>query len=141
MNRERPHHFLTERPFPNPAAEPRMAPDRLAFLIPHWRDVIEILLVAFVIYRVLRFLAGTRAQQIVFGLLVLLAIYVAAFLLKFTMVTYLLGVVFTYGVFASLVVFQPEVRSALARLGQARVFGVFTAGKTSALAGQVAEAV
>lgn len=118
-----------------------MAPDRLAFLIPHWRDVIEILLVAFVIYRVLRFLAGTRAQQIVFGLLVLLAIYVAAFLLKFTMITYLLGVVFTYGVFASLVVFQPEVRSALARLGRSRVFGVFTAEKTSALAGQVAEAV
>jgi diadenylate cyclase len=111
------------------------------FLIPRWRDLIEIVIVAFVIYRVLRFLAGTRALQIVFGLVVLLAIYVAAFFLKFTMITYLLGVVFTYGAFAALVVFQPEVRNALARLGQSRVFSVFSEGKVPVVAAEIAEAV
>ena len=37
------------------------------FLIPGWRDAIEILLVAVIIYRVLVFLAGTRALQILVG--------------------------------------------------------------------------
>jgi diadenylate cyclase len=98
-------------------------------------------LVAAVIYRGLRYLVGTRGLQIVFGVLSLLAIYIAAFLLKFTMITYLLGVLFTYGAFAMLVLFQPEVRNALARLGRSRVFGAFSTSKTSAVAGQVAEAV
>ena len=68
-----------------------MPPDQLRLLAPTWRDAVEILLVAFVLYRLLRFLAGTRALQIVFGLLVLLAGWLAASLLKFTMVTYLLS--------------------------------------------------
>ena len=93
--------------------------------VPQWRDLLEILIVAFVIYRLLLVLVGTRALQIVFGLLVLAAIYFAALLLKLTMITYLLGVVFTYGVIAALVVFQPELRHALARLGQTRVFRLF----------------
>jgi diadenylate cyclase len=97
--------------------------------------------VAVVIYRGMRYLLGTRGLQIVFGVLALLGIYIAAFLLKFTMITYLLGVLFTYGAFAVLVLFQPEVRNALARLGRSRVFGAFSASKTSAVAGQVAEAV
>ncbi|MEP6574072.1 MAG: TIGR00159 family protein, partial [Gemmatimonadota bacterium] len=111
------------------------------FLVPRWHDLIEIVLVAAVVYRLLRFLVGTRALQIVFGLLVLLVIYILAFVFKFTMITYLLGVVFTYGAFAALVVFQPELRSALARLGQSRVFGVFSPTKVSAVAGAIAEAV
>ena len=76
--------------------------------VPQWRDLLEILIVAFVIYRLLLVLVGTRALQIVFGLLVLAAIYFAALLLKLTMITYLLGVVFTYGVIAALVVFSPS---------------------------------
>jgi diadenylate cyclase len=95
------------------------------FPIPGWRDLVEILIVAAVLYRVLRFLVGTRALQILLGVLLLAAVYVAAFLLRFTTITYLLGVIFTYGAFAALVVFQPELRSALARLGQARILRVF----------------
>ncbi|HEU4763261.1 MAG TPA: diadenylate cyclase CdaA [Gemmatimonadales bacterium] len=98
------------------------------FLEPGWRDVVQVAIVAFLIYRILRFLAGTRALQIVFGLVVLAVAYVAAFLLKLSMITYLLGVVFTYGAFAVVVVFQPELRQALARLGQTRLFRAFTAG-------------
>lgn len=108
---------------------------------PDWRDVLEILVVAFVLYRVLRFLVGTRALQIVFGLLVLAAIYLAAILLKFTMITYLLGVIFTYGVFAALVVFQPELRQALARLGQSRLLRLFGGAATPGVAGAIADAV
>ena len=113
----------------------------LPFPSPGWRDLLEILIVAYVLYALLRFLVGTRALQIVFGLLVLAVIYLAAFLLKLSMITYLLGVVFTYGVFAVLVVFQPELRQALARLGQSRVFRVFGGGPGPGVAEEIAEAV
>jgi diadenylate cyclase len=107
--------------------------------IPRWRDLVEILLVAVVLYRVLRFLVGTRALQIVFGLLALIGIYIAALLLKLTMIPYLLGVGFTYAPFAALVVFQPELRQALARLGQTRLFRWFAVPGSSAAAGEIAE--
>jgi len=115
--------------------------EQLRWGTPTWRDLAEIAIVAAVLYRVLRFLAGTRALQILLGVLVLAAIYVGAFLLKFSMITYLLGVVFTYGAFAALVVFQPELRHALARLGQTRVFALFGGRGRSAVADEVAGAV
>jgi diadenylate cyclase len=118
-----------------------MPVETLPFPVPHWRDLIEILLVAVVLYRVLRFLVGTRALQIVFGLLVLGAIYVAALLLKLTMIPFVLGLAFTYAPFAALVVFQPELRQALARLGQTRVFRWFAVSGSSAAAAEIAEAL
>ncbi|HUR92951.1 MAG TPA: diadenylate cyclase CdaA [Gemmatimonadales bacterium] len=114
--------------------------EQLPFPMPGWRDVLEVLIVAYVVYALLRFLVGTRALQIVFGLLVLAGIYLGAFLLKLSMITYLLGVVFTYGVFAALVVFQPELRQALARLGQTPVFRLFGAGPGPAVAHEIAKA-
>jgi diadenylate cyclase len=115
--------------------------EQLNWGAPTWRDLVEIILVAAVLYRLLRFLAGTRALQILFGVLILAFIYVLAFLLKLSMITYLLGVVFTYGAFAALVVFQPELRHALARLGQSRMLALFGNPRASALAEELAEAV
>jgi diadenylate cyclase len=114
---------------------------QLPFPTPGWRDVLEILIVAYVIYALLRFLVGTRALQIVFGLLVLAGIYLVAFLLKLSMITYLLGVALTYGVFAALVVFQPELRQALARLGRTPAFRLFGAGSGARVADEIATAV
>jgi len=114
--------------------------DRFGFLVPHWRDVVEILIVAWVIYRVLRLAVGTRALHILFGLVLLGAAYVAAVLLKFTMIPHLLGVVFTYGAFALLVVFQPELRAALARLGESRLMRFFYRGEAHQVAEEIAEA-
>ena len=51
-----------------------MSLEQLPIAIPTWRDLLEILIVAAVLYRVLKFLAGTRALQILFGLVVLAAI-------------------------------------------------------------------
>jgi diadenylate cyclase len=112
----------------------------LRFLVPHWRDVVEILIVAYVIYRALLFLVGTRAIHILLGLVVLAAAYVTAVLLKFAMITYLLGLVLTYGAFALLIVFHPELRSGLARLGQSRVMRYFYRGEAHQVAEELAEA-
>jgi diadenylate cyclase len=111
------------------------------FLVPRlWPDVVEILLVAFVIYRFLLFLVGTRAIQIVVGLMILSVSYFAAVVAKFTMISYLLGFIFTYGAFAAIVVFQPELRNALARLGQSRLMRRFSQGDRQSVAEEIAEA-
>src|SRR3990172_2446057 len=115
--------------------------DRFGFLVPHWRDVVEILIVGFLIYRGLLFLVGTRAIHILLGLVLLGATYLAAVLLKFAMISYLLGIILTYGAFALLIVFQPELRAALARLGQSRLMRFFYRGEAHAVAEELAEAV
>jgi diadenylate cyclase len=114
--------------------------ERVRMLLPHWRDVVEILIVAYVVYRALLLVVGTRALSILLGLVLLGAAYLAAVMLKFTMISYLLGVVFTYGAFALLIVFQPELRAALARLGQSRVLRVFYRGQAHQVAEEIAEA-
>jgi len=118
-----------------------MGLEQLRFLIPGWRDVLEILIVALVIYQLLLALAGTRALQILVGLFVLGMVYFGAVLLKFNMIATLLGVVFTYGAFAAVVVFQPELRHALARLGRSRVLRLFTPNNVSAVAEEISDAV
>ncbi len=116
--------------------------DAFKFLAPRlWPDLFEILLVAFVIYRFLLFLVGTRALQIVVGLVILSLAYFVAVFAKFTMISSLLGVVFTYGAFAAVVVFQPELRNALARLGQSRFMRVFSRGDRQSVAEEIAEAL
>jgi diadenylate cyclase len=113
----------------------------LRLLHPGWRDVLEVVLVAYVLYRVLRLFHGTRTLQIVTGLAMLLAAYAAAWLLKLEMITYILGFVFQYGAIALLVVFAPELRAALAHLGQARFARLFRQMEQREVAEEIVEAV
>ncbi|MEX2152232.1 MAG: diadenylate cyclase CdaA [Gemmatimonadaceae bacterium] len=91
-------------------------------LHPGWRDVLEVALVSFVLYRVLLLFHRTRAVRILLGLVVLVLSYALAYVLKLGMITYLLGLVFQYGAIALLIVFHPELRAALAHLGRTRRF-------------------
>lgn len=99
--------------------------EQFRVLNPSWRDVVEILIVAYVMYRVLLLFHGTRAVQMAVGIVLLFAAYAVAWALKLGMITYLLEMVFTYGAFALLVVFQPELRAALAHLGRSRLTRFF----------------
>jgi diadenylate cyclase len=113
----------------------------LRLLHPGWRDVLEVVLVAYVLYRVLLLFHGTRTLQIITGLAMLLMAYAAAWLLKLEMITYILGFVFQYGAIALLVVFAPELRSALAHLGQARFARLFRQMEQREVAEEIVEAV
>ena len=95
--------------------------NQIQLVIPGWLDFLEILIVAFLLYRVLLIIQRTRAMQILLGLLVLASVYLLSQLLQLTLIEYILKSVFQYGVIAALVVFQPELRTALSRLGQSRL--------------------
>ncbi|MEP6622500.1 MAG: diadenylate cyclase CdaA [bacterium] len=115
--------------------------EQLRLLNPGWRDAIEVLVVAYTLYRVLILFHGTRTLQIVYGLGILLVVYAAAWFLKFEMISYLLGFVFQYGAIAMLVVFAPELRAALAHLGQARFARMFQEMEQREVAEEICEAV
>lgn len=106
-----------------------------------WRDLAEVLVVAFIFYRVLLLIQGTRAVQILTGIVVVAIVYAIAFFLKLSMFTYLLGLVFTYGAFALLIIFQPELRAGLAHLGQARVTSFFRRAEHGNFEDEIADAV
>ncbi len=116
--------------------------ETLRFLVPKlWPDAVELLLVAFVLYRFLLYLVGTRAMQIMLGLVFLALAYFAALFAEFTIISYLLSALFTYGAFAAIVVFQPELRSALARLGQSGWMRSFGRGDRQSVAEEITEAL
>ena len=105
-------------------------------------DVFEITVVAVLIYRVLILWSGTRAFQMLFGLVLLVAVYAAAGWLSLDLIRSILSQAFTYGAFALIVVFHPELRNALARIGRSRVLSALTRlqERSEAVADEIAKA-
>lgn len=114
--------------------------DQFRFIDFGWRDLIEISIVAYVLYRVLTLLHGTRAVQMLAGVVVLVFVYALAWLLKLTMILRLLGFVFTFAPFAAVVLFAAELRAGLTHLGQTRL-RLFRRMETSEVADEIADAV
>jgi diadenylate cyclase len=115
--------------------------EQLLFFRPGWTDVLEILVVAFLLYRILLVIQRTRAMQILLGVVLLAFGYGLARLLDLILIRALLENAFQYGAIAALVVFQPELRAALARLGQSRMIRAFQRLEGSQIADEVVEAV
>jgi len=99
--------------------------ERFLFLLPGPLDLLQIFIVAAALYYVLKVLARTRAMHMLAGLLVLVIIYFLARVLALDFILFILTRLFEYGVIAALIVFHPELRAALARLGQSRMLRVF----------------
>ena len=114
--------------------------DYLGFLRMDWKDLAEILIVSYLLYRVLLVYTGTRAFQVLIGFVLLVSIYVASQALQLRLIPYLLSQVFTYGAFALIVIFQPELRAGLARLGRTRFFQAFTKREQQEVMDEIAEA-
>jgi diadenylate cyclase len=115
--------------------------EQIRFLAPSWQDLIEILIVAAVFYRILVLLAGTRAIQMLLGLLLLVGIYFLSRILNLDLLRSLLETLFEFGAIAALVVFQPELRSALAHLGENRIWRrFFSKMEETAVAEEIAQA-
>src|SRR5258706_3330000 len=83
-----------------------------------WNNVLDVLIVAIFIYYVLVLIRGTRAVQLLLGVLVLVGIYGLPVLLKLELTRFVLSAVFAFPGLPLLIVFQPELRRALGRLGQ-----------------------
>lgn len=90
-----------------------------------WKPVIEITVLWFVFYRILLFIKDTRAVQVLKGLILLAAMFLLIQKLEFDILSWILTKLFALSIFAFLIIFQPEMRRGLARIGQDHIFGFF----------------
>ena len=81
-------------------------------------DILDILLIAVILYKAVEFLRETRAGQLVKGIVFLLAIYAFANAFNLAVMRWLLSAVFGSAIIALVVIFQPEIRRLLERVGQ-----------------------
>ncbi|HKI85988.1 MAG TPA: diadenylate cyclase CdaA [Thermoanaerobaculia bacterium] len=89
-----------------------------------WRDLVDVLLVAVVIYNVLLLIRGTRAVQILLGLVFIAVVYYLAGLAGLLTLQTLLGSFLLVLPFAIVVLFQSEIRRALANFGRNPLWGL-----------------
>lgn len=81
-------------------------------------DVLEIIIIAFIVYNVIKWVRSTRAWMPVKGLMILLLFWVLASILKMDVILWILNNTIGVGITAIIIVFQPEIRRALEQLGQ-----------------------
>jgi diadenylate cyclase len=104
---------------------------------PSWLDLVDILIVAFLIYQLLQFIRGTHAVQMALGALVLVLLYWLSQFLHLETVNWLLRTFMPYLVFGIIVVFQSEIRKVLAQLGKTPLPGVFGSPRTEEVIDEV----
>ena len=85
-----------------------------------WRDIVDIAVVAFLIYQVLRLMRQTRAVQIALGGAILIAVYFGSQVATLRTANWIVGDMLGYVVFVAIVLFQSDIRRALSNLGRAR---------------------
>lgn len=107
-------------------------------------DILDILIVTFIIYKLLDFIRETRAEQLAKGLLVLVIITVLSEVLQLYTLHWILSGVMTVGLIAIVVIFQPELRRGLEYLGRSKLSNVLTEvdkDEAKHMVGQLVEAV
>ena len=81
-------------------------------------DLLDIVIVAFVVYQLLGFSSRTRAGQLARGALIVVLIYLIAATLHMRTITWIMDALLQVGLLTLVVVFQPEIRRALEQMGQ-----------------------
>ena len=108
-------------------------------------DAIDILIVAFIVYKVLGFIRETRAEQLIKGLLVLVVAGFLSDLFNLHVLSWIIRGAMTLGVIALVIVFQPELRRALEVVGRSKIgkaqFGYMDKEKTKSLISNFVKAV
>lgn len=94
-----------------------------------WTDVIEIIIIAFVIYNVMLWIKNTKAWALLKGIIVVLLFAIIAYILNLRTILWIAGKTISVGIIALVILFQPELRRALEQLGRKKiVFGLFNFG-------------
>ena len=99
---------------------------KIGFLSFRLIDLLDILIVSFIIYQLLALMRGTRAAQMVTGLVLIFLVAFIAFWFQLEGLSWLFTNLGTVGFIVLVIVFQPELRSMLAHMGHSRIFQTLT---------------
>lgn len=87
----------------------------------HTTDIVEIVIIAFIIYQIFRWVKRTRAWALVKGFVVLMVSMVVAAVFQLNTILWIFTRMFNVGIIAIIIVFQPEFRKALEQLGRQNI--------------------
>lgn len=91
-----------------------------------WTDIIEIVIIAFVIYNVMVWIKNTKAWVLLKGIIILVIFALIAYILNLKTILWIAGKTISVGIIALVIIFQPELRRALEQLGRKKIlFGLF----------------
>src|SRR5919107_1630612 len=90
-----------------------------------WWDILDILIVSFLIYEFLKLIRGTRAVQMAAGSLLIVGLFYVSRLLPLQTLNWMIRNMLAFVAFAAIVIFQSDIRRALAHFGQAPFFRYF----------------
>ena len=91
---------------------------RIGFLTIDWIDILDIILVAFLLYQVYKLIQGSIANKVFFGYILIYVVYLVAKALGMELLSAILGQFMNVGVLALLIIFQQEIRRFLMMLGR-----------------------
>ncbi len=103
-------------------------------------DILDIIIVAFLFYRLFLLIRGTRASQMFIGLFLLIVLSIVSQWLNLNAVNWILSSLKTVWVIAFVILFQPELRKALSLLGQNKILGVFLKVEQSGTVSEIVKA-
>ncbi|MBQ1705851.1 MAG: diadenylate cyclase CdaA [Clostridia bacterium] len=89
-------------------------------------DVFDILIVAFLFYRLIRFLRNTGARKLIYGLIILLLLLEFSDLAELHVTHFIMETVMQFGLLALVIIFQPELRKMLEQFGSNRIARFFS---------------
>jgi len=108
----------------------------------HWRMISEILILWFVFYRIMLFLKDTKAVYLLRGIVILIIAFFVFQKIGFDTLNWILAKIFAISVIALTIIFQPELRQGLVRLGRQQLFYTgFREAEAEALIKEVCTAV
>ena len=91
-----------------------------------WTDIIEIVIIAFVIYNVMVWIKNTKAWVLLKGIIIVVIFALIAYILNLKTILWIAGKTISVGIIALVIIFQPELRRALEQLGRKKIlFGLF----------------
>lgn len=90
-----------------------------------FKDMVDVLIVSFIIYEGLKLTRGTRSAQIIIGLSLIALVASIAYWFQLEGLSWLFSNLTTFGLIVLVIVFQPELRGVLAQLGQNRILRRF----------------
>ncbi|MDQ1910832.1 diadenylate cyclase CdaA [Paenibacillus sp. GD4] len=85
-------------------------------------DIIDIIIVSYVIYKMILLVRGTRAIQLLKGILVVVVTWALSSWFKLNTLQWMMNQMFTFGLVGVFIIFQPELRRALEQLGRGTLF-------------------
>lgn len=94
-------------------------------------DILDILIVTFIVYKVMEIIRKTHSSRLAKGIFVLIAVMVLAEFMKLTMIRFFIREAFQLGLIAVVIIFQPELRRILERLGSGKITGLFSSGASA----------